>query len=485
MTAEISKRGTVFVFGAGINADLQDHLGVNPPLARTFFKSFLQHHQARPSYGYVLSQYRPLFQYIEQNWGFTVAELYETDFDLEDCYTKLQEQLCNAQEGEGTGLEELLTVRKQLTGAFRHFLAQFSLMLNTFPSFGVDRQRYKSYLAFSKLGRLVLDSTATVITFNYDTLLERAMEQESGNRWPFEKWSEVKFTDPERGSQFRKNWQPAMAYGFKFDYVGVNYREQNRRFVSQDDYYDNDRKNLYDKFFLKMHGSLNWFRHSGQWEPQGRSTDSIMRAEETVLFSYPETDPYGKDLSIWPSGDILEPMIITPGFKEFPGNPFDQIWEAASGELAGCRKLVVGGYSFPESDSRSRQLFRDAFQDRSPPEIWMIDPDREDRVRKTLETITGGSVIKTDSVKEFIENHAQNVIPGYRFSVDLLEAAEAGADFLASHSLNWGSPVSIVLGDGFWRLSYGRESDRQILVDTTTGVPEFSNDPAAIETSRD
>jgi hypothetical protein len=74
---------------------------------------------------------------------------------------------------------------------------------------------------------------------------------------------------------------------------------------------------------------------------------------------------------------IFEPVIVTPMlYKNLGGDGLvGQSWRRARWELSECRRLVVGGYSFPPSDFAVRKLFLEAFVEGPPDELVVINPD--------------------------------------------------------------------------------------------------------------
>ncbi len=51
-----------------------------------------------------------------------------------------------------------------------------------------------------------------------------------------------------------------------------------------------------------------------------------------------------------------------------------EIWERAYKELSTCKRLIVGGYSFPPTDFNTKRLFLEAFSEHSVEEIIVINP---------------------------------------------------------------------------------------------------------------
>jgi len=52
-----------------------------------------------------------------------------------------------------------------------------------------------------------------------------------------------------------------------------------------------------------------------------------------------------------------------------------ELWTRARHELSECRRLIVGGYSFPPTDFHTRRLFLEAFVEKAPDEVIVINPD--------------------------------------------------------------------------------------------------------------
>ena len=80
---------TVYVFGAGINRSVKDYVqNLRPPLATDLFKQALRHEMLNESGRQELED---LFAYIWRYWRYSVEDLREEPFDLEACFTMLQQ----------------------------------------------------------------------------------------------------------------------------------------------------------------------------------------------------------------------------------------------------------------------------------------------------------------------------------------------------------------------------------------------------------
>lgn len=78
-------------------------------------------------------------------------------------------------------------------------------------------------------------------------------------------------------------------------------------------------------------------------------------------------------------GEILLTLIITPIFNK----PYDQhaillhIWEQARIESLQCKRLFIGGYSFPPTDFHVRRLLCEVFSENTLEELCIINPNTD------------------------------------------------------------------------------------------------------------
>lgn len=246
---------SVFMFGAGINRCVADRRGFQPPLATDLFQQALKHPKIGGE-GY-RQQFRFLYHYIQQYWKLSVDDLALKDFDLEACYTFIQQERSEAEyRGDEHTWRELVKIEYQLTALFAEFLA------------GFEHPAYESG-EFRTLAQMIWKERAAVLTFNYDTLLETVIELASGSRaeipaslrrrTPPDDEEEVPF---EELACSRSNWNPGLAYGVRFDEVALPHPGITR-FVLGERFYAHPNNQLYNCPFLKLHGSINWFFHTG------------------------------------------------------------------------------------------------------------------------------------------------------------------------------------------------------------------------------
>ena len=154
------------MFGAGINRGVKDWHGLVPPLATDFFQQALKSDKYNSEH--YLSRIKNLTAYIKRYWKLSVDELRLVPFDLESCYTMIQLQSLEASlKGENEKVIDLVNIEYQLTAILAEFLSEFEHFTFTSDS-------------FSNLGKIIYSEKASVITFNYDTLLEASIGSASG-----------------------------------------------------------------------------------------------------------------------------------------------------------------------------------------------------------------------------------------------------------------------------------------------------------------
>jgi len=355
---------TVYVFGAGINRSVKDYVqNLRPPLATDLFKQALRHEMLNESGRQELED---LFAYIWRYWRYSVEDLREEPFDLEACFTMLQQQRIEADaDGDKRQKEMISQIEDHLTALLTRYLAYIELFSDTASDLG-------------KVGNQVLAERAAVLTFNYDTIVESAIEAAVGTT--DESPPEEGTVPDERLSYSEYKWNRALAYGVRFQEVHI---QQNMGVVLApvmgERFYGHPDNELYPTPILKLHGSLNWFIHTSRHSrPNAYGSTKNPKEGSVVLASgYPHVrHGFGppEDLDSW----ILRPMIVTPVlYKDLVGKGVvGQSWRRARKELSTCRRLVVAGYSFPPTDFATRRLFLEAFADSPPKELVSVNPSR-------------------------------------------------------------------------------------------------------------
>src|SRR5437660_6826543 len=160
--------GIVYVVGAGLNQSIKDQHSLSPPMLKNFFQIALKH--PRLSHESRLRGLEPLFAYIEKYWKKTRADLSSSDFDLEECFTLLETQRQDAIKSNDEGnARTLYSIEFSLKG----LLAE---LLSDFETFSLSSETMRAF------GKMIYDQKAVILSFNYDTMTEAAIESGSGLR---------------------------------------------------------------------------------------------------------------------------------------------------------------------------------------------------------------------------------------------------------------------------------------------------------------
>ncbi len=208
------------------------------------------------------------------------------------------------------------------------------------------------YALVSKLLKDEADQTIAFVTFNQDLMIEKALEALAN-------------TKQHKGIP----WDIALAYQMAFGAttavrsVRSNFQSGGGRSYS----------------ILKLHGSLNWFyRVRSGTDPANalrspnKELHCVMAVSIRPTLKFPVKGGGGYKVGI--------PLIIPPIYEKASRYmaTVAPLWDSASGLLQKADRIVVFGYSFPETDFASRALFRRALHmAMSIKELSVIDPNPE------------------------------------------------------------------------------------------------------------
>ena len=317
------------MFGAGINRSISTAEGLRPPLANDLFQQALQHEMLGADGRRDLEQ---LFGYIERYWKLSVDSLRECSFDIEACFTLLQQQ--QIEHADTLHVGYLGQVQDQLAALLARFIGEVENYTAADP-------------VLLKLGRSLLEERPAVLTFNYDTIIESVIEFASGLSGLPEP-AEGQVPD-DKLSYSEHKWNRALAYGVLFDEVELQQTGTLLEPVPRERFYRHPDNSLYDPPILKLHGSLNWLTHTSRrafpeypesYETRSNPKDSLVVLKSGFPWVRPGFSPPNDGFK-W----IFEPVIVPPMlYKNLGGDDLiGQTWRRARCELSECRRLVVGG----------------------------------------------------------------------------------------------------------------------------------------------
>jgi hypothetical protein len=253
------------------------------------------------------------------------VDIFQHPINIEDFYTHLEIEI------ERNPDAELLKTRQQLLDLIKKTL--FSLGNRLTNSNG-------EYNAFTDRKHPILQKDDTIITFNWDLLLDNLFEREKIIEKPY-----IPTDDPHY-------------YNF-IEFLSA-YREMFRSDIipppHDDEYY------LQRGYYLKMHGSIDWTYCNNQ----GCS-------------NFQKVFPIKEPLKIYRCNEcfeFLETMLIPPllnkGYRHYP--IIRKIWNLAALVISSATEIIIWGYSLPSTDFYSKWLIRQANKD-SLKKIILVNPD--------------------------------------------------------------------------------------------------------------
>lgn len=202
----------------------------------------------------------------------------------------------------------------------------------------------------------LLKSRSTIITFNYDMVIEEAFSKTG-------------------------SWNPRDGFGVEIR--GVSH-EWTRRWYATSKIGEHEKSRV---TLLKLHGSLGWVQYSNHQLKMKDRPYSVRKGFSDKI------------------------SILAPGWnKPIDRNPYKDLWRQARLKLEACKSLFVLGYSLPDTDLLARALFSEVVRLRKHrteylENLFLIDLSHEvkERLAKLFTPALGpyGKIFRFSSFEEF------------------------------------------------------------------------------------
>jgi hypothetical protein len=408
---------TFWLFGAGAS----HHYSLNPfgvpvPLASGFFRAY---HQLPISQGFD-SYVGPFNNFLETYRGVTAETIGDFDENIEAFMTSVESELERIREtarDQRLDGNELARAYSYAT-VFTNMNFIFANVLNEAQN-GASMSLYRSILKFCGPNDLF-------VTFNWDTLLDRALLDTGG--WSPKFGYGLTFRGVLDGSwknafegnvKFATNWKLLKLHGstnWLVPYMGVEFKDwEFRPFVAGT-----------DDVFLYWHSSLPYPTHMNRWRggyvpttycfyppnlpanffakeqlsaPPGKT---FVKATHRFLSPFKEEDPTGSIPS--------SPILITPVRQkkyDIYKTSVENLWSQAVKGLEDTNRVVIVGYSFPPTDTRALDLFRSLLVARGKElSIEIVAPDATDIAKRIGEDCLGYAkevILHKQVFEEYVE----------------------------------------------------------------------------------
>lgn len=381
----------VIVLGAGASASYTDSLTeIRPPLAREIVRAY---HQLEISANrYVLIG--DIVNYIRDTRGLDPADFNKWDEDIESVLTEINEEIRHLSAEITKNPEDKLAFGRlvQVTRAYNQFIFLFSCIFNEIQNGPIS-------IPYMLLATELLPND-TVITFNWDTLLDRAL-MAAGHWSPVDGYSVI----PE--SIFDDGWKEIKDFQFTTSQTRYIKLHGSTNWLSP---YHGDNPSTGMPFTLSHYGMDKLFIYWKASKPYVTYEDRYWGPYEPFCYCYyPPNLPLFRD-DIMPGyvnikaviapdlpehgqvtvgeKDVYSMPLIVPPLREKRYDIFGQIlsdlWVNAESAISKCMKLYIIGYSFPDTDVLARTMFGRALQrNGSLEKIIVINPN-PDRIESLL-----------------------------------------------------------------------------------------------------
>ncbi|MGD0791164.1 MAG: hypothetical protein ABR920_05270 [Terriglobales bacterium] len=361
----------VYLLGAGASRGYDESpTGLRMPLARDLFQVVSK--LAIRTNPWVLID--AIVEYVSSSRGIPPPDFLSFTDDIEELHSEIQDRLINAiRKSDGLGVFEYFRISNQLV-----FL--FASVINEIQNGPVS----KAHLAIAR----TLGPEDKILTFNWDTLMDRALAESSAWRPDFGYFVKPRLVH--RGEWVAIDSQPAKTVPVLLKLHGstnwissYNIIEEGKVGLMQ----SSDPSSLYvyesaDKPYATFAGRYmaGYAPFSYGYYPPNIPDDPGKRAPDGYVFVRARPKfPWVPEGVVADKGLTSMPLIIPPVKEktyDLFGNLFKTIWSAAEDAIAQADHMIIIGYSFPRTDHRSSTLFARAFARRkSMPRVSIIDPN--------------------------------------------------------------------------------------------------------------
>lgn len=360
----------VLLLGAGASkAYSESPTGVSPPIARDFWNAFRKLKNA--SHPWVMLHRLMLFleQYKQQSF----TDFLHTEVDIEEFHSEIEELMRKSLSGHARIPAVIIG------GAYTELIFLFAFVMNEIQNGPISR-------AHQSLAR-ALNQEDVVVTFNWDTLMDRALAQETNWKTDFgygvvprlvyqEGWKSPESTNERRSPLLLKlhgstNWLTSHININKDDQVILTQSSSPETLhileCAQQPY------ETYEGRFMPGYQEFSYGYYPPNLPDLGRSVE-----EGHVLVRYQIKNPFMPEGESGDSGLVSMPLIIPPvKEKQYDlfGDLFTKLWYEAETALTRADQIIIIGYSFPRTDHQSNNLFLKAFKNRTTiPQVSIVLP---------------------------------------------------------------------------------------------------------------
>lgn len=254
-------------------------------------------------------------------------------------------------------------------------------LVSSFLSHVNNVDPHKEKIIDSFVEKITAEGTS-IITFNYDCLIDHYLFK-------------------------NKKWHPSSGYGVPFRHVRDCFHKS---------YFEIPSSTL---SLIKLHGSINWGTlhcEKEESDPEVFYSPPIMNGIESNISLIGVTMPLSKDLfhSVGFRPRIVPPIIDK--LQLYDNRFFRKLWYFARELLINTERIIIIGYSFPQTDYMARHLFKEALGSHlgkvRRKQIIVVNKDCTAEYEKKVKGIFANSDVdlKKEDAFTFIEEHLKEGI---------------------------------------------------------------------------
>jgi len=318
----------IFIIGAGSSIS---HSKGSFPSIDTFFQ------KAKETGLDKTEEFKRLAKYITENIGKNIS-ISREKVNVEQIFTYLEIDY------EKNSLPQISQLRNDFLYIIKSTLLELSQKLDNSIS---------DYHHFVES----LDTADTVITFNWDLLLDNALHREVILK---ERYQLSKSTDYPK-KQYNNYIIELSALG-ELTWGKLTFSNPYRQYDSSKGYY------------LKAHGSIDWFYCDNQMCRAYGSVFPLLEPNKTYYCSECHE----------PLTMLIIPPILNKTYNQYP--IIRKIWNLAVKEIKTATRLIIWGYSLPPTDFYVSWLLNQARQGNIQT-LTIINPEVIDTKKKRIKTI--------------------------------------------------------------------------------------------------
>ncbi len=314
----------IYILGAG--SSIGHSRGTFPSITKFFVtaKQLMLNSQGK---------FNKLANYVQNIFDKSIFDK-RTRINIEDLFTHIEIEI------ERKSSWELLEIRQQLFEIIQGVLVD------------LERQLHNSIGEFNDFQKM-LSLSDTIITFNWDLLLDNILKRES--YLPnYEEYENLKIGPPPY-DQYVNFLLELSALG-EMTMAGISIRRPYGEWKGERGYY------------LKAHGSVDWFYCSNEG----------CRGFHRVFPLSDPISPHNCSECHERLDSLLIPPILNKGYRKYP--LIRRIWNLAAKELTSVNELIIWGYSLPPTDFYSFWLLRQA-RESSNLKLIIINPEVRTKLR--------------------------------------------------------------------------------------------------------